>query len=333
MSLKFYDLISAKTRKRVPLDELKKAFFEAHPELITRPERFALLLEALQSLAAENRIQFPAKGSWEKVGNPPLPNWVQIVRQERQKQQNDYASMTWVPELGFWTELTPPALDAAAAINKFLLNRRTTLELVPIKERSLEIFGDEKKLDELRSGNTLFGGRLTLADIGAFQVPLPLPYRQACAPGCPVLVVENHNSFWSFGEWNKQAKRYSAVVYGSGHAFRSSGAALKQVLQEVNGIGAEYLGDLDPSGVRIPLEFNRARGESGVAVKPAIEFYRWLVEHGRRREKKNGPEFANVSAHHWLGFELGNQVADIWNKGQWIPQESLGIEALRRHFG
>ena len=32
-------------------------------------------------------------------------------------------------------------------INEFLLKRRTSLCLVPIKERSLEIFGDEKRLE------------------------------------------------------------------------------------------------------------------------------------------------------------------------------------------
>jgi len=62
-------------------------------------------------------------------------------------------------------------------------------------------------------------------------------------------VVENHNSFWSFGEWNQTTLRYSAVIYGAGEAFRSTGQALNQVLLEVGGQGAEYLGDLDPKAL------------------------------------------------------------------------------------
>lgn len=328
MSSAFFKLISTTARKRVPLEDMKRAFLEAHPEVASSPERHAHLLDALRALEEANLIQLPAKGSWERVGNPALPSWVQLVREGAPHERPDYASVPWVPELGFWTELKPPAIDAAVAVNDFLLRRRTTLSQVPIKERSLEIFGDEKRLDAMRSGNALFGGRLTLAAIGAFQVPLPLPYRQADAPGRPVLVVENHNSFWSFGEWNQTSKRYSAVVYGSGHEFRSSGAALGQVLQEVNGVGAEYLGDLDPTGVRIPLEFNRTLDASRIPVAPASEFYRWLLLNGRRRDRTDGQEFVGTIASDWLGAELGAALSAMWEAGQWIPQEALGFEGL-----
>ena len=329
MNAAFYKLICSTSRKRVPLEDVKRAFFEAHPELVSNPERHALLLNAVRAMEAENLVQLPAKGRWEKIGNPPLPNWIQLVREDLPRERGDYASVPWVPELGFWTELKPAALDVAVAINEFLLKRRTSLRLVPIKERSLEIFGDEKRLDAMRLGNTIFGGRLTLAAIGAFQVPLPLPYRQASAPGRPVLVVENHNSFWSFGEWNQTARMYSAVVYGSGNEFRSSGAALGQVLQEVSGVGAEYLGDLDPTGVRIPLEYNRALQNDGIPVVPATQFYRWLLANGRRRNRTDGQECFGTIANEWLGGELGEIVTAMWTAGQWIPQEALGLEALR----
>ena len=186
-----------------------------------------------------------------------------------------------------------PRLADAKAINDFLLRRRSSLTLVPIKERSLEICGDEKRLDNLRTGTSLFKGRLSLKALGAFLVPLPLPYRQANAPGKPVLVVENHNSFWSFGEWNQTALRYSALVYGAGEAFRSTGQALGQVLREVGGDGAEYLGDLDPKGVGIPLEFNRASSTQDLQVRPALDLYQWLLAHGHRREK---PECRGATA-------------------------------------
>lgn len=329
MNSLFYKLIASTSRKRVPLEGVKRAFFEAHPELASNPERYLLLLNAVRAMETEKLVQLPAKGSWEKIGNPPLPNWIQVVREDLPRERVDYASVPWVPELGFWTELKPPAIDAAVTINEFLLKRRTSLRLVPIKERSLEIFGDEKRLDAMRFGNTLFGGRLALAAIGAFQVPLPLPYRQAQAPGRPVLVVENHNSFWSFGEWNQTARQYAAVVYGSGNEFRSSGAALGQVLQEVSGVGAEYLGDLDPTGVRIPLEYNLALQNEGIPITPATQFYRWLLATGLRRNRTDGQEFLGTIANDWLGVELGEAVSAMWAAGQWIPQEALGFEALQ----
>ncbi|MDT3672958.1 MAG: DUF2220 family protein [Aromatoleum sp.] len=335
MSDAFLEALRTGTRKRISLDDVRRAFFAAHPEVLTNPGRSALLLERLRALEEAGALVLPAAGSWEKVGNPPLPTWVQVTRDPALVSAVDYAAVPWVPELGFWPELKPPALEAARTINDFLLRRRTTLTMVPIKERSLEIFGDEKRLDALRASgdNSLFGGRLPLSALGAFVVPSPLPYRLADAAGQPVLVVENHNSFWSFGEWNQQARRYAAVVYGSGKAFQGSGNALEQVLHEVGGVGALYLGDLDPAGVRIPLEFNLTRGDGYTPVRPAVELYRWLLENGRRRPLEERQERAGHIARNWLGAELGGELTALWDAGQWVPQESLGFERLTAGAG
>ena len=276
MSAEFAARLALSPRKRIELAQLKQVYFELHPEMRNHPERGSLLLRVLQELAAAGALTLPARGSWEKVGQPALPLWVALVREREVVPQEDFSRVPWVPELGFWPELKPLQLVAAKGINDFLLRRRGTFALVPIKERSLEIFGDEKRLDAMRSGNTLFSGRLSLETLGAFAVPLPLPYRIASAPGKPVLVVENHNSYWSFGEWNQRALRYSAVVYGAGEAFRSTGAALGQVLREVGGVGALYLGDLDPKGIGIPLDFNRTAAADEPKVAPALEWYAWL---------------------------------------------------------
>lgn len=328
MTAGFLEKLQQSTRKRIPLDEVRRLFFEAKPEIAANPSRNELLLDALRALQASSAVHLPAAGSWEKLGNPPLPNWIQLVREVPSVEREDYSTVPWVPEFGFWPDLKPSTLAAAKAINTFLLNRRGSFRMVPIKERSLEIFGDEKRLDAMQSGGTLFGSRLPLSAIGAFQVPLPLPYRQADAPGRPVLILENHNSFWSFGEWNHDARRYSAVVYGAGEAFRSSGAALGEVLREVDGVGAEYLGDLDPTGIRIPLEFNGAVVPDNVRVAPALELYRWLLRNGTRRARVDGQMALEGLGQAWLGPELGDALTLLWAEGHWIPQEALGFEAL-----
>ena len=123
--------------------------------------------------------------------------------------------------------------------------------------------------------------------------------------------------------------RYSAVVYGAGEAFRNTGQALRQVLMEVHGEGAEYLGDLDPKGVGIPLEFNRAMSDQGIAVRPALDLYRWLLANGTTREKPECRLASDVLAQEWLGPAMGAALAQRWQAGLWIPQESLGFEQLR----
>lgn len=332
MTSDFLTMLLRSERKRVSLEDVWKAFFAVRPDLLADPNRRALLLAELTQLVAKNSVQLPVEDgrSWELRGAPPLPNWVQIV-QEAAPTPVNYALVPWVPELGFWPELKANALEAAKSINEFLLKRRGPLPLVPIKERSLEIFGDEKRLDLLRTGGTLFAGRLSLKSIGAFQVPFPLPYRKADAPGRPVLILENHNSFWSFGEWNNEARMYSAVVYGNGEAFRSTEAALTQVLHEVSGVGAEYLGDIDPPGIGIPVLFNKSLSTAGTQVAPAIEFYEWLLGNGIRRTRASDTRSLTADAAAWLGPKLADTVTEMWTKGYWVPQEALGIEALGRY--
>lgn len=328
MNIELFARLNQSSHKRVPLQEVRRAFFELRPEAANNPDRNALLLADLRGLEVAKLIQLPAAGSWEKRGNPPMPNWIQLVRTE-EAPHRDYAAVPWVPELGFWPELKPTMLEAARAINDYLLEHRGRVIPVPIKERSLEIFGDEKRLDNMRRGNTLFSGRLPLDVLGAFIVPLPLPYKKAEAPGKPVLIVENHNSYWSFGQWNLKTRRYAAIVYGSGEAFRSSGRALGDVLNEVGGVGAEYLGDLDPKGIAIPLEFNAAAESGCPHVAPAIEYYKWLLEYGVLRERTSQMgEDVHKQAAGWLGDSLGNSLGDLWSNGFWIPQESLGFQAL-----
>jgi hypothetical protein len=316
------------SRKRVDLAQVKQLFFELHPEARNHPQRGAMLLQTLEELVAAGVLALPARGSWERVGQPPLPLWVTVVRERAAVPQEDFSRVPWVPELGFWTDLKPAQLPAAQAINEFLLRQRGRIVRAPVKERSLEIFGDEKRLDAMRSGNTLFSGRLSLEKLGAFVVPLPLPYRPADAPGMPVLVVENHNSYWSFGEWNQTARRYAAVVYGAGEAFRSTGAALGQVLREVGGTKALYLGDVDPKGVGIPLDFNRAAAVDEPKVAPALEWYEWLLANGRVRDRPECKDADGQTAVLWAGRDVGAAIAELWRAGRWIPQEALGFQQL-----
>lgn len=140
--------------------------------------------------------------------------------------------------------------------------------------------------------------------------------------------------YWSFGEWNQRALRYSAVVYGAGEAFRSTGAALGQVLREVGGLQCPLPGRLGPKGIGIPLDFNGSVASGEPKVEPAMEWYEWLLSHGRRREGKVlFTTDHSESASHWLGKTLGEQLARLWQTKHWIPQEALGFEQLGAFLG
>jgi hypothetical protein len=324
MNQVFIDKLRAGKQKRVFLQDLRRYWLEMHPEQGHHPNRDELLLAALKQLEAKGELSLPAKGSFEKLGNPAMPKFVTLLSRPKAKPSEDWSRISWLPELGFWTNLSESELFTASAINDWLRQRRGKFLRVPLRERSLEIFGDEKYLDSRVRNNALFSGRLPLAALGTFQVPHPLPCRAANAPGRPILVVENHHTYWSLAEWNSQARRYAGVVYGAGKAFCASGQALQEAMRECSAEGALYFGDIDPAGILIPYRFN---GMKGPTVQPDIGLYRYILANGRRRSsviKVNGSEKA---LRQWLP-ELSTQISELWADDQWIPQENLGTEQL-----
>ncbi len=332
MSERLIGLLRDSRNKRIPLEALRRFFRDAHPELSDSPERDRLLLDALRGLVTDGLVSLPAEGSWERFGNPPMPKWVSVITAPAPATV-DWRSVPWVPELGFWIELQPRQLEAARAINDFLLRRRGKFVPVPLNERSVEIFGDEKRLASMVSGDALFGGRLALAAIGAFHVATPLPYRPAPAPGRPVLILENHHSYWSFGQWNSMEQQYAAVVYGSGNEFAKSGHALDQVLSETGASAAEYFGDFDSTGLAIPADFSAKRRALGLSeLRPAERFYAWLLQHGAR-QRCMVPGTAIKVGIAWLPERLQMYARELIEGGFRIAQESLSYETLTREFG
>lgn len=324
MSEVFLQTLRTGRRKRIALADLRRHWLDANPEQLQHPERDALLLIALRELEAQGNVVLPARGSFEQFGSPPMPKFVTVVNYSEMQSSDDWSRVSWLPELGFWTDLTETELVTAKAINDWLLRRRGKFLTVPLRERSLEIFGDEKYLDLRVRENALFSGRLPLASIGAFLVPHPLPYRAADAPGQPVLIVENHHTYWSLAEWNIRVRRYAAIIYGAGKVFYSSRPALEEAMRECRADGAQYFGDLDPAGISIPLRFNEV---NGTLIFPAIDLYQFALECGCQRSpvlRMTGDEKA---AHRWLP-ELSEQICALWASDHWIPQESLGTEQL-----
>lgn len=318
-----------KSARRVPLEELRRCWLTTHPEQIQHPERDSLLLAALQELEAQGTLSLPAVGSFEP-GRPAMPKFVTLPQPIRcANDKGQWADRAWHPDLGFWTELSQRELPTAALINQWLTRRQGRFLQVPLRERSLDIFGDEKYLDSRVRNGALFAGRLPLEAIGAFQVPSPIPYRVANAPGQPVLVIENHHTYWSLAEWNLKVCRFAAVAYGAGNAFCSAGASLREVLRECCSAEMLYFGDLDPAGVHIPLRLQEA---DGLTIRPALKLYAFLLKYGVRRTPVTASSEDALAVKRWLP-ELAESILSLWEAKQWIPQEALGTEQLAQAVG
>lgn len=328
----FADELRALHKRRIALLELRGAYLRAHPEASDAPDLRRLLLEALKALERDGVIELPDRG-WDRSGNPALPRTVRFRDGMGSRAAEPHA---WLPVLSFAaSERHPARRSDLKAINAFLLSSRGQRLLpVPTNERSLHIFGDEKRLDQIRKGrSTLFDGRLSLNDLGCYPVAPPLPYEISKRPvsGRPILVLENHQSFESFRRWNEEAAAYVAVAFGGGNAFRQGAGNLDDLIARTAASGAVYLGDLDPAGVRILSGVNTRRKADGqVPLQPHCGLYRWLLAHGYRRPLDAVPSDALiVQLVDVFPADIATALTNLWSGGERIPQESFGLGQLR----
>ena len=239
------------------------------------------------------------------------------------------AAVDWVPELKFLTEkrLGVPLADCLS-INQFLQKPLPHGPRVPIKERSLEIFGDEKRLDALRATSLFREDRMTLERLGCLVVPEPLGWMRGPTPNGKVLILENAATFHSFAGWNQQAARFSAVIYGGGHRVIEGVGFLAHLASEVGEIAQVfYFGDLDPEGLRIPALTNEKAKKMGLpSVEPFEDAYGFLLAlpDSCRSPMDENPREAPV---HWLP-KYDREVRELFLSSHRIAQEWLGAKTL-----
>jgi len=179
---------------RLELDAVRQAFQHVHPELAATPSSRGKLRELLDILQLDERIELPkGRDLWDVSALPALPRWVKLPRETVSAEKPDLRAIPWSPELRFLaTTRVFVSLADLLKLQEFFARGGRERPLVPIKERSLEIFGDEKRLDRLARGSALFGeGRLTPETLRCFIVPEPLPWTAGPNPSGPTLVIEN----------------------------------------------------------------------------------------------------------------------------------------------
>lgn len=321
--------------KRIAIDKIRACYFELYPELLDHPERNQHLRLHLDTLVGASKIVYPSKNrrNWSPDLKYPLPRWI-LIANKTKVPVIDPCSIAWVQELSFCTTLRNRSqLQAAIRINDFLIvNRASLTDLLPVRERSLQIFGDEKRLDALTSKDSLFGGRFPLSAIGAFTVAPPIPFESSGSPDLKILVVENHNTYWSMCKWNARTHRYSAVAWGGGNTVLKHAEGIVQLENELGARGIEYFGDIDYRGLQILHELVcLLKHRYTVWAEPAHEFYEWLLLNGCQRNTDGEVELERISiltAPHFHP-ETAHLINQLITSGYRVPQESLNTNVLR----
>lgn len=242
----------------------------------------------------------------------------------------DPGAVPWEPELEFLTRIrSGVAPDDLLAINRFLHEGGRSRPMVPVKERSIHIFGEEKRLDSLASTTLFSEDRLSLAALRAYIVPTPLAWREGPGPQGVILVLENGATWESFASWNLHSKAYSAVIFGAGHRFIDGLASLQKDLPYGVGkiIHIEYFGDLDPEGLRIPHMACGRCSELGLPVPTPLKWaYEQLFEVGTAVENLGAS--LDIKCMEWLPHALREKAANLFAGRKRIAQEWLGTEQL-----
>jgi Uncharacterized protein conserved in bacteria C-term(DUF2220) len=284
----------------------------------------------IQHLVEAGLITLPST-RWDRSAEPPLPAYVQKVM-IAEPAAAPRTSIVWHAELGWAADL-----DAAGRLSapdrRFLGHVNTWLSrrgdvVVPQRERSLDICGDEKAIDAVIF-TPLFGpGRLSYQMLRC-EPCWPPVNQNVLGPG-PWLVIENWTTFHTLADAARRCGWDGRLIWGAGNQVSTrltSLAATEDAPQRL-----AYFGDIDTHG------FRAARMAAGKAISlglgevlPAVELYRACHDSGTPRPTQHqADEDLAQWIHDWLPGPLGEDLADLVAGGGRIVQETVGVELLAR---
>ncbi len=271
-------------RRRVSKDIILKVFAETLPEAYYGRIDYTKLLQLLQALAEQRCIRLPSsKEYWDHTMKPTLPHWVIIRDTQKKRPKQGVRDIPWHPTLSWITTLTHLKQNTIADLIKlnafFVSCGSQELRAIPIKERSLEIFGDEKRLDELIN-RSWFMKHITLEQLSCYKTIEPFAAKTSNRThNHRTIIIENRDTFDSLWRSNEQLTPppYNHVIYGHGKAIEDRILWIMEFDPEV--LILEYFGDLDPEGINIPTRTNQKLIENDYPqrIKMALPFYLHLI--------------------------------------------------------
>jgi hypothetical protein len=316
-------------RTRFALEHLLETFQRLFPHRHGDADVRIVLARLLGELEQSGAICLPRKSNrraYDHSERTPLPK--HIVRNDRPGRVKQ-AAVVWRPELAFASDFGSLWQAELLAVQEWLRNGGTTAALVALRERSVEIFGDEKRLDSLLGTQLFAPGRLTLDLLRCYLPSVPIYVVSLPQDGLPrpLLVVENHTTFDTLRRWNERSRRYSAVAFGAGAAFIAACESLRPHLAAQSCSGQLfYFGDLDPKGIWIPA---RASQDCGIEVHPDETLYTVLLVKGRKHRALPREPFAFESELlDWLPASLREEVGRHFRSGRRLPQELVALPDL-----
>jgi hypothetical protein len=301
------------SRRRVTLIELWRILDQTDPASRTSSTRRALLADARASLAAAGQITLPASRSWDRTEQPHLPRFVTVPSPDNAVPETKaiiwHSTLSWADG----EQLTSNRRQLLGQVNQWVHTNRDP-SVVPMRERSLEIFGNEKTLDRLTLTNFFGPGRLTL-DLLRCRRVAPRFTTEEVGGGDLLLIAENSDSFDSLTEVLKTSAHHNVglVGWGAGTAFEASVLSISRLTRPVREVA--YFGDLDEKGLQAPHNAAALAAQQNLpAVRPAIGLYEALFARARPQsgQRRTSPTVATSSRPGWIPRTEPRQQRTCW---------------------
>lgn len=328
-----------KANRRIPLDALWEALKSALPESVHNQPRETL--KALIDKLIERGYVLPKNRKlYDSNAAPALPTWLQQPASNADTEtatKFNPKSHLWARELSFlagdYSRLTS-SYHRWLKIDAWLKTIGRETDSIPVRERSFEIFGDEKILDTFMHTQPFKQGLIDLETLRCAITPAPLAWEKGpsnCAAK-PCLVIENSATWRTLALWNRASGMYSAVIYGDGNKFSQSWHGLELVLETVAFNSIRYFGDVDYDGLMIPFRVHKdIETTLHIDFTLDVTLYQLLYNAVTKSKwstastKKNRlPQALNI----WLPKAITPWFEEVIRSGKRVPQEGL----QRRHL-
>ncbi|WP_326623928.1 MULTISPECIES: hypothetical protein [unclassified Streptomyces] len=330
--------LAGQTRQRVEFDALAGAAERGDSSLLASPDRRRVLADAAQELVRRGLAQLPCgRPGWDFSAHPPLPLWVKRPSRPRAVRAQP-GQRAWVAPLAGLSAVQLTTSDHALLnpVNT-LLRDEPDAELIPVAERSYQLYDDEKYLHGIERHRLVTRGILDIADhLRARPAPAPLAmYELGPAPW--LLIVENSAAFTSLRQilaaWPDRSQ-VGWLGYGAGDQLVASLPTAADSFRERDHPAAHLMlyADLDLDGLECARQADtRGHAAELPALVPAVGLYQALLTR-RIRQVPPAPAERVREAVSWLPPGMATPVADLLISGKVLRQEALPLPVLRAHL-
>jgi hypothetical protein len=248
------------------------------------------LAALLEELSQQGEIVLPVRHGkqWDRTSAISLPTAVTLVSLDGSAaNKSDWRNFPWHPRLHWVFGLRALMQDQVVFLKRVHSGLVSGWFEQPecFKYRSLQLTGDEKRLEELHRG-ILFGPeRLTLEMLGCEPESLPLASEQFSADPT-LLIFENAAPFMLARKILTGTPRpaIGSLAYGAGKQVLKAVRYLAMVEPPI--VEIQYVGDLDAEGMAIAAAFQRM--STSIPVRPATRFHAAMLDSAVQLESPGG---------------------------------------------